>query len=317
MRHATPVAKALKSSQSPIHTSRPDSAVEELRFYYATWILPVITDSNHERHAVVLLVHVTCTAGAVRCRRSEAKPEAKRAVMSSPWTPFHQAEALTTRLANILDEYPPGVSTLREFVQNADDAGASKIVLCLDLGCNGTSNAAAGALPTSNLADFNGPSLLVYNDATFSERDFASITAIGKSRKRDDNTTIGKYGLGFNVVYHFTDLPQFVSGDTIVLFDPHGKHLPGDGELGMRAKFTDGLAERYPGLLDPLLAPLAQLHESAAKSGGAAAGSWQPQRDQPIDATLFRLPLRTEAQARTSELSSRAVSPSGGPTTPR
>mgnify|MGYP001387497822 CR=1 FL=1 len=40
------------------------------------------------------------------------------------WVPFHQQEALTTRLANILEEYPVGVGSLREFVQNADDAGA-------------------------------------------------------------------------------------------------------------------------------------------------------------------------------------------------
>ena len=156
------------------------------------------------------------------------------------WTPFHQAEALTTRLANILEEYPPGVSTLREFVQNADDAGASRMMLCLDLR-DGAASKESGALPTKALDAYAGPALLVYNDAEFSERDFDSITSIGRSRKRTDSTTIGKYGLGFNVAYHFTDLPTFVSGDTVVLFDPHGRSLPCDGELGMRACFTDGL----------------------------------------------------------------------------
>ena len=112
------------------------------------------------------------------------------------WTPFHQAEALTTRLANILEEYPPGVSTLREFVQNADDAGASRIVLCLDL----RDGASKGALPTKALDAYVGPALLVYNDAEFSERDFDSITSIGRSRKRADSTTIGKYGLVSNHV---------------------------------------------------------------------------------------------------------------------
>ena len=228
--------------------------------------------------------------------------------MVGDWTPFHQQEALTTRLANILEEYPPGVSTLREFVQNADDAGASRIILCLDLGDCG--NPAGGALPTPALEGLSGPALLVYNNATFSERDFESITSIGKSRKREDNTTIGKYGLGFNVCYHFTDLPQFVSGETVVLFDPHGRHLPGGkGALGMRATFTDGLAERFPGLMDPLLAPLARLHDAEGAAGGGGNGRCAASicRDRPTEATLFRLPLRTEAQARTSELSGRAV----------
>ena len=43
-----------------------------------------------------------------------------------------------------------------------------------------------------------------------------------------------KYGLGFNVSYHFTDVVQFVSGDTIVVFDPHGQSLP-NGPRGCAA----------------------------------------------------------------------------------
>ena len=35
----------------------------------------------------------------------------------------------------------------------------------------------------------------------------------------------GKFGLGFNTVYNVTDVPSFVSRDSIVIFDPHTKHL--------------------------------------------------------------------------------------------
>lgn len=31
---------------------------------------------------------------------------------------------------------------------------------------------------------------------------------------------IGRFGVGFNAVYHLTDLPSFVSGSSLVLFDP-------------------------------------------------------------------------------------------------
>lgn len=41
---------------------------------------------------------------------------------------FQQEESLTVRLNGILTEYPPGVSTLKELLQNADDAGATLIV---------------------------------------------------------------------------------------------------------------------------------------------------------------------------------------------
>jgi hypothetical protein len=40
-----------------------------------------------------------------------------------------------------------------------------------------------------------------------------------------------RFGLGFNAVYHLTDLPSFVSGQHLVLFDPHAKYLPGEAGL--------------------------------------------------------------------------------------
>jgi len=41
---------------------------------------------------------------------------------------FCQEEPLTVRLNGLLTEYPPGISTLKELLQNADDAGAKTIV---------------------------------------------------------------------------------------------------------------------------------------------------------------------------------------------
>jgi hypothetical protein len=176
--------------------------------------------------------------------------------MESSWESFHQQEALTTRLSNILEEYPPGVSSLREFVQNADDAGANRLVICLDAAGDAEA-AASDTWPTEALRSVAGPSLLIYNDAAFSEKDFQSISSIGHSRKREDGATIGKYGLGFNVAYHFTDTPTFVSADSLVVFDPHGTSLP-EGQLGLRAKLSS-LGTAGGGLASALLGPLALL----------------------------------------------------------
>jgi sacsin len=41
---------------------------------------------------------------------------------------FDITEPLTKRLRGLLREYPPGTTVLRELLQNADDAGAHKIV---------------------------------------------------------------------------------------------------------------------------------------------------------------------------------------------
>ena len=46
--------------------------------------------------------------------------------------PFEQEEPITTRLHNILNNYPEGAQILKEQIQNADDAGARRISFILD-----------------------------------------------------------------------------------------------------------------------------------------------------------------------------------------
>ncbi len=128
---------------------------------------------------------------------------------------------LTIRIREILSHYPPGISVLKEFVQNADDAGARVLRMCVDNRQHSTS-----ALPAETLAPFQGPSLLVFNDAVFSDRDFESICNIGNSVKKLEVAKTGRFGLGFNAVYHLTDLPSFVSRNRIVFFDPHAQCYP-------------------------------------------------------------------------------------------
>jgi hypothetical protein len=128
---------------------------------------------------------------------------------------------LTVRIREILSHYPPGISVLKEFVQNADDAGARVLRMCVDKRQHSTS-----ALPAETLAPFQGPSLLVFNDAVFSDRDFESICNIGNSVKKLEVAKTGRFGLGFNAVYHLTDLPSFASRNRIVFFDPHAQYYP-------------------------------------------------------------------------------------------
>ena len=210
------------------------------------------------------------------------------------FVPFQQHEELTTRISNILNEYVVSTSVLREFVQNADDAGARKFALCLDM----ASCAAGGGegLLSPRLGEYQGPALLAYNDAPFSDADFASIVNVGRSGKAADAATIGKYGLGFNVSYHFADVVSFVSRDQLVLFDPHGAALP-DGLLGLRADSCAAGLGRAP--RRAAAAVRARAARARRRLGRRAAPA-------PLDGTLFRLPLRTRAQASRSRLSARA-----------
>ncbi len=56
----------------------------------------------------------------------------------------------------------------------------------------------------------------------FTAEDFKSIQRIGDSLKKTEESKakIGRFGIGFNSVYHITELPSFVSSNYLVMLDP-------------------------------------------------------------------------------------------------
>ena len=165
-------------------------------------------------------------------------------------------------------------------IQNADDAGASEVRLCLDTRTHPTARL-HGAM-----AEFQGPSLLAYNNAAFTARDFASIQRIGDSLKREESkgTKTGRFGIGFNSVFHLTDLPSFVSGDSVVFLDPAACHLPGvkAGDPGKRVQWNGA----HTALVDTFPDQFSPFRVWGCNPGGGAGAP-------PFPGTLFRLPLRT------------------------
>ena len=122
-------------------------------------------------------------------------------------------------------------SILSEMIQNADDAGASVVKVLINHKHYGTSS-----LLGPRMAEWQGPGALrptpgllhdvhyltwiafillcaavyVYNDAEFTARDFENLSKIGQASKLDKLATTGRFGLGFNAVYHFTGTPRCV-----------------------------------------------------------------------------------------------------------
>lgn len=74
-------------------------------------------------------------------------------------------------------------------MQNADDAKATTVKFCLD-----HRNHPSSRLLDPKLAPFQGPALYAYNDGIFSEKDFASISKIGDSVKREQTGKTGRFG---------------------------------------------------------------------------------------------------------------------------
>ena len=160
---------------------------------------------------------------------------------------FGQREELTRRIQNILRDYPLDVTLLKELLQNADDAKATKMHIILDKRTHGTQS-----VLSENWQDLQGPALLVWNNSVFSEEDLKGIQQLGLGSKRSESETIGQYGIGFNVVYHITDCPSFVTnGDTLCILDPHCRYVPGADMLKPGRRFDrlkDGFWEDFPNL---------------------------------------------------------------------
>jgi hypothetical protein len=113
-------------------------------------------------------------------------------------------EKLTTRINNVLRQYTPERSFL-EFVANAVDAGATEVGVVLD----DMVHPSLGDFLTSAMAGFQGPSLIIHNNAIFQEKDWRGIRKVGLGGKEGDPDTIGRFGLGALSMFHFTEARTF------------------------------------------------------------------------------------------------------------
>jgi hypothetical protein len=129
---------------------------------------------------------------------------------------------------------------------------------------------------------WQGPAVLIFNDAKFKDSDFKSLMQIRVGGKQNDDTKIGKFGLGFNSCYHFTDLPSFISGDSIAFLDPQEKFLPknskGKSQRGIIGPIPQNGIRGYP--LEDQFAPFEGIEGIDFRS--------------TFKGTLFRIPLRQQ-----------------------
>ena len=154
--------------------------------------------------------------------------------------PFGQIEELTQRIQNILRDYPFDITVLKELLQNADDAKATKMYVILDKRTHGQES-----VLSEDWQQLQGPALLVWNDSTFSEKDLEGIQKLGLGSKRLNAETIGQYGIGFNVVYHLTDCPSFITGgETLCIMDPHRRFVH-EATKEMPGRRFDGLKKGF------------------------------------------------------------------------
>eukprot|EP00954_Amorphochlora_amoebiformis_P000618 48890-Amorphochlora_amoeboformis.AAC.2 len=149
---------------------------------------------------------------------------------------FGQRESLCSRLKNIISLYPEGPGVLFELIQNADDAKATQVNLILNKVIKYLMNT-LDFETTDRLTQSVESSGFLWMQPRVRAVDgpVAGPGAVcpqqfyfhASGSKLDKINATGRFGLGFNATYHFTDIPSFVSSDSIVFFDPHAKFVPG------------------------------------------------------------------------------------------
>ncbi|KAL9966857.1 hypothetical protein ACROYT_G024987 [Oculina patagonica] len=224
----------------------------------------------------------TCDRVGVKTRREEALR------YHAVGIPFGQREKLTNRLKRILTGYPCEKEILKELLQNADDAQATEICFIKD-----PRHHPDQRVFEDTWQPLQGPALCVYNNKPFTNADIEGIQNLGEGSKGDDPNKTGQYGVGFNAVYHLTDVPSFMSkgeeiGDVLCVFDPHCNYVPGASPQKPGCMFKDAstLRRKFPDVFPCYLVDHFTID----------------------NATMFRFPLRTDKMARESKISSKAVS---------
>ncbi|TSM60516.1 Sacsin [Bagarius yarrelli] len=183
-------------------------------------------------------------------------------------------------------EYGRLQSALNELIQNADDAGASKTVFIYDERQYGTSSVWSPAL-----GKYQGPALYAFNDAVFTEEDWEGIQRAGRSIKHNDPTKVGRFGIGFNSVYHVTDLPCVLSSKHLAIFDPQ-KLMFDDEREGYRWSLHDVEDRKHLLEFTDQFKPFQDVVNKICESDCA----WEKIINECyFKGTLFRFPLRHEA----------------------
>ena len=139
------------------------------------------------------------------------------------WVETNRENGFDEGINNLLTQlYPDNAHFIYELMQNAEDPGATLVRFTL----------------TDSEVEFehNGERL-------FSLENVESITGIGVSTKRDDPTSIGKFGVGFKAVFAYTNTPEIHSGNfhfrihDLVVPETDGVRRPQMGERETRFIF--------------------------------------------------------------------------------
>ena len=177
----------------------------------------------------------------------------------------------------ILRDYSSKSDVVAEFVQNTDDFGATelKFVLSAEKFCS-------ERVVDSRCAALQGPALYILSNKELQEEDIKKMQRVGRSAKGFDFASTGRFGVGLNVMYRYSDCPQLFANGRLHFFDLTRQFVAKNNEKRGKQFKQEKLEEMFPDTVRPF-----QSYTS----------------EYPV---VFRLPLR----AKNSELGEKVDLPS-------
>ncbi len=181
-------------------------------------------------------------------------------------------EDLIPRIRDLIDGYDKD-SILKEYLQNADDSGATELIVTFDkqqyLKLNSTDFEVA-----------NTNALLLQNNSQFKEKDFKSIVKISAQGKTKEADSTGRFGQGFSSSFSISDHPSFVSNSRAYWFDVQRTAVSKAKNKSIQGwNYID--SQEISEWLD----------------------TFNDVIDENFEGTIFRLPLRDEITSKESQIS--------------
>ncbi|CAE8696580.1 unnamed protein product [Polarella glacialis] len=161
---------------------------------------------------------------------------------------FGQEADLVDEVKRLLSDYSGQADVFAEFVQNTDDFGAEEFysVLC-------PKSFATERIVDERSAELQGPSLYICSSKPLQDEDIRQMQRVGRSGKRLDFGSAGRFGVGLNVMYRYSDCPQLLANGWLHFFDLT-KSFVARGERRGRQFRTDDLRRDFPHTMEPFLA---------------------------------------------------------------
>lgn len=114
-----------------------------------------------------------------------------------------EVKAIQTLLSDVYKDVGDGRTLVRELVQNADDAGAERLVFTV----------LEAGWPDAKNSLLRGPALVVANNGSFLKKDHEGFHQALGGAKAEEAGKIGRFGIGLKSVFHVCEAIVYLGAD--------------------------------------------------------------------------------------------------------